>query len=82
MTNTHLPEHPHAFLIDNKVAYVAIFAEQDCNGELPAQIAEAQNYDSFVSCCTQGVVPEIGIIFDNNKFLIPIVPKPTGPEYE
>ena len=70
----HLENHPYAFIKDNVVQNVYLFA--DHNQELVDLICTEQDYDTSVSCCEFGVA-NLNDTWDGTNFTTPVKETPS-----
>ena len=76
---THLPEHPHAFVTGGVVTNIAVFAEDDHDGEILDAVQEEGGHDAWVCLCSHGSVPAIGDTWGGTAFTHPEPDPPPSP---
>jgi len=68
----HLPEHQHAFILNNKVIWVGIFSEHD--EPFLEEIRVQLGADQVVCCCNVGFFPAVHWDWDGTTFIEPYQP--------
>lgn len=66
---SHQTEHEHAFIKDNRVVNIAVFAEHDA--ELIEKVREQYTADQSICCCDLGSIPTIHSSWDGTSFEYP-----------
>lgn len=69
---THFDNHPHALIQNGAVLTVAVFAGHD-EHEVFDAIKRDLAVSEIVCCCTLGVVPAVGDVWDGQQFSTPEV---------
>ena len=63
----HLSQHPHAFLVNDVVVNVAIFAEHD--EQLINFICQENGGEQYLCCCKLGMDAPMGWTWDGETFI-------------
>ena len=72
----HFEDHPHAFLANNVVINVAVFAEHD--EELIDFICQANGGEQSLCCCNLGMVAPMGWTWNGTTFIEPVMENTDG----